>query len=132
MLPQIVLQEFASDCQILLNRALLGKTVSCFGADGNGLYGTHHFAKHFDIANVRAQVHQDSDENLTGVAMIILDGYDSQVDGHVATDVNLKISVNKLLAAEYIDTSCWSWADIAEQGDQFFTINFNVNKLLGY
>lgn len=132
MLPSIVLQELTNDCDILLRRALLGKTLACFGADGDGDYGSSYYAKHYQVTDIEVVVHFDIDESAHGKAHIYLDGYDSTVFGHVVTDNNLKISLNKLFAQEFIESSCWTWADISEQGDTYFTIQFDTNKLLGW
>jgi hypothetical protein len=130
MVPYIALEQFASDCLVLLQRALLSKTLSCFGADGNGQYGRHLFAKHFQVADIDVTVNADSDDDLFGTAKIALLGYNSADCGHVATDMNLKIAVNNALQSEYIHTDCWSWAPLEDQGSCYFTINFSPNKLL--
>lgn len=132
MLPNLVIQELTNDCEILLRRALLGKTLACFGADGDGEYGQSYYAKHYLVKGINVTILQDSDENTWGLARITLDGYDSSVFGHVVTDNNLRISMNREFANEFIESSCWTWADITEQGEDFFTIQFETNKLLGW
>ena len=130
MIPPIILQEFAMDSAIVLARAFKDKQVACFGADGNGQYGSSPYAKHFTADAPSCRVYLDQDETMFTIAEVELLGYSATTDGHVATDVNLKISINKLLAAEYIDTKCWSWASLQDQGNTFFTIVFDTNKLL--
>jgi len=130
MLPPFVLQQFVEDSEILLKRALLGKTLACFGIDGHGLYGQSTLAKHFNVLDIEVKINHTADDDLEGKAYIALLGYDAKDCGHAATDVNLKISVNEKFKVEYIDTTCWTWADLPEQGDCYFTINFDVEKLL--
>lgn len=125
-----VIQQYNEDCGILLKRALVGKTLSCFGADGNGQYGHHAFARHFTVLNVHTTVYSDVDETLFGKATIALLGYSSSDHGHVATDMNLKISVNEALKTEYIEPDCWSWSPLEEQGAFYFSIDFNPEILI--
>lgn len=130
MIQHIVLQEYIQDCKILLDRALLNKSIVCFGADGNGQYGSSQYPKYFKVIDIQVNVYSDEDDILFGTASIFLDGYDSKENGHVATDLNLKISLNQLLINEMITTSCWTWAELQTQGENFFTINFDVMQLL--
>ena len=130
MVPSIVIQQYTDDCNIMLKRALLGKSISCFGSDGNGKYGQHYFARHYTILDVSCRVYADEDEQLHGEALIAPLGYSFSDHGHVATDKNLEISINKLFDLEYIDHDCWSWAPLEDQGSLYFTIKFDPNKLL--
>ena len=127
---QSFVSEFANDCSILLDRAFLGKTVTCFGSDGNGLFGQSVFAKSFDVSEIEVIVSYDNDGILTGIARISLENYRSTDCGHVVTDCNLKICINDFLKSEYINSECWQWAPISEQGENYFTITFDVHELL--
>lgn len=130
MIPTFAISEFVEDCSILLERALLGKTVVGFGTDGNGLFGYSSLAKSFTVSEINVIMSYDADDVITGIARIFITPYSSADCGHIATDVNLKFSVNDLLKQEYINTQCWQWAPIHEQGENYFTISFDVDKLL--
>lgn len=131
MIPTFAISEFVEDCSILLERALLGKTVVGFGSDGNGLFGYSLLAKSFTVSEINVTMSYNADnDDITGIARIFITPYSSADCGHIATDGNLKFSVNKLLEAEYINTECWCWAPISEQGENYFTISFDVHKLL--
>jgi hypothetical protein len=132
MLPILALEDLTSDATILFTRALLNKEVSCFGEDGNGLHGTNDRAKFFTVDSLRVIINEDIDENLTGILQFHLDGYHEAQCGAAVTDNNLRISLNKLFAAEIIDSKDWSWAPLKDQGDEFVAINFDVYKVLGW
>jgi hypothetical protein len=132
MIPSFFLDQIRSDCTILLKRALLGKTMAVFGIDGFGLHGYSFHGKHFPVTDVTVLVTDDGEEDPKGMAMICLDGYNSGDCGHLSTDQNLRISLNKCLQAEVIDPTCWSWAPIDYQGLDFFVIELDVPKLLGW
>lgn len=68
--------------------------------------------------------------SVKGTVAIGLHGYNATVTGHVITDQNLKISLNKLLQAATIDSTCWSWGSAEMQGADFFLLNLDVNRLL--
>lgn len=130
MLPQIVIQEVQDDCRVLLERALLNQPVCCFGADGNGQYGTSYYAKHFTISQVAAKVIQNVDEELDCIALLTLDGYDVKDNGHAFTDENLRISLNKLFDQHHI--SGWKWGELHHQGADYVGILFSVPELLAW
>lgn len=136
MHSQTTLKDVEFDCLVLLTRALFGKTLACFGADGFGQYGSDQFAHHHDVVGIAVTVTATSlygsAEVLTATAHIKLLGYDSRVQGHVATDRNLEISVNKFFRAEYISPDCWTWAPLSHQTQDCFAIELNVEKFLGW
>jgi hypothetical protein len=106
------LQEMQDDCQILLQRALKGKTLACFGIDGFGQYGQCDTAQHYQVHDVAVELYDVYDSDYPeAVALIILDGYDSQQFGDLSTDRNFQISLNALLREHSIDTGCWDWSD---------------------
>ena len=125
-----------TDCKVLLSRALIGKTVNAFGIDGFGQHGTNDQGLQFTVSSLAIvlgeipEPTQIFNTELIGLVAIVLDGYDAGMYGHVATDGNLKISLNALLAAEHIDTTCWSWAPIEQQGLTCFVIVVDINSLI--
>lgn len=114
------------NAKILLDRTFIGKEVTCFGADGCGKYGRSHFPQNFVIEDVHVSDIIEEDEIRFFDVEIKLHEYDASVCGHVVTDVNLKISVNKLLDESYINNSCWSWGTIEQQKQNSFTIRFTL------
>jgi hypothetical protein len=121
------------DCTVLLSRALLNKTVFVFGVDGMGQYGVNNTPKHCQIKGIGVEVFAtDQLMNIQGLCRIQLDGHDAQVDGFAATDKNLEISLNNLLAAQNIDKACWIWADLDSQGWDYVTIKIDVDKLIAW
>lgn len=119
------------DCKILLTRALLNKSVSAFGEDGHGEHGASPRAAHFNISKITLLITQPEDAT-HAVAVLQLAEYSARDVGHVSTDRNLCISLNKYLVEHDIDPACWSFAAIQFQGDSCFTIDLNVQKLLQY
>lgn len=120
-----------ADAKIILNRALLNKEVNAFGLDGSGKYGTSYTAKHFEISNVSAVIDIYSDINDPFVYVpLTLTGYNSNDNGHIVTDNNLKISLNRLFSEHSIDENCWDWADMNQQFSNGFTIRVNLASLL--
>lgn len=132
MHPQPFINAIEKDCEILLKRALLNKTLSCFGEDGFGQYGKDSFARHYQVNDITTRAYQDQDEQVFVIARIYLDGYNSTLQGHAATDRNLEISVNNFFTAEYISTNSWTWAEEALQEQNCFTIEINAFNFLGY
>jgi hypothetical protein len=132
MHPQPFINAIEKDCEILLKRALLNKTLSCFGEDGFGQYGKDSFARYYRVSCITTRAYQDQDEQVFVIARIYLDGYNSTLQGHAATDRNLEISVNNFFAAEYISPNSWTWAEEALQEHNCFTIEINALNFLGY
>jgi hypothetical protein len=127
------LLQIKRDCSILLERALLHKTVAAYGIDGNGQYGTNDRAHFFKVQGIQVDLESSSDVmNLLGTASILLENYKVKQHGHIFTDNNLRISLNVLLHKQGIDPRCWSWSDLKSQGDSFFTVELNVPKLMGW
>jgi hypothetical protein len=129
-----MIQTIKEDCEILLTRALKGKTVSFFGEDGNGAYGSDYYAHHAVVQDVTVYLKNDVDSirDVDAAAMIFLSGYSSKRNGHAATDANLRISLNRHLKAEEIDATCLGWAPEAEQGDTCVVMKIDVDKLMGW
>jgi len=133
MIPKDTLRELQDDCVILLNRAWLGKTVSAFGADGHGDYGQSPFAKYFTIDDITLLISENKiTGEITGTALLNLTGFDSSIDGHCATDKNLTISLNKLLADQHIDPTCWKYESYEFQGMDFVVVSIDVSRLLDW
>jgi hypothetical protein len=132
MHPQPFINAIEKDCEILLKRALLNKTLSCFGEDGFGQYGKDSFARYYQVSRITTRAYQDQDEQVFVIARIYLGGYSSTLQGHAATDRNLEISVNNFFTAEYISPNSWTWAEEALQEHNCFTIEINALNFLGY
>jgi alpha-N-acetylglucosamine transferase len=126
-----LLKDLCSDCTVILERALLGKKVTAFGVDGHGEHGRSTFFSEFTIAEVAVLVTQGPTGS-QAVAMIVLDGFDSAKVGHVSTDKNLTISLNKLFVDGYIDTTCWEYSDIEYQGQDFVMLTIDPELLIAF
>jgi hypothetical protein len=120
------------DCLVLLQRAFNGKTVTAFGIDGLGLYGTSDVARTFHVLGVDTiQVTEHNDTNkIRATARISLEGYDATSMGFIATDRNLQISMNQHLKSAGIDPQCWTWGHVDDQGRGSFQIILDVNRLI--
>jgi len=125
------------DVQILLDRALLSKSICAFGEDGLGKHGRHDRASWFKIKSVDITIECDEDddypEEIQGIASLKLEGYDSTVVGHIMTDHNFKICLDAFLKNTDIDPDSLTWPDDLEmQGDDFVTLNIDIGLLLGW
>jgi len=124
------------DCQILLDRALLSKSICAFGEDGFGKHGRHERAMWFKIRSIDITIECDDDENpndVTGIASLKLEGYDSDAVGHIMTDHNFKICLDAFLKNGDIEPDTLTWPDDLEmQGDNFVTLNIDIGLLLGW
>jgi hypothetical protein len=127
-----ITHTFQEDASALLNRALLGKTLSFFGEDGNGQYGQDYFAHHCPVNDVTVFVKNYSDDavEIDAVAMIFMDGYSAKAHGHAATDINFRLSLNTFLKAQHIDPTCLDWATEDEQGESCTVMKIDLGKLL--
>lgn len=128
------LQLYTEDCTVLLERALLGKTIAVFGEDGNGLHGRSDTPKFFVVESLRVELQPDnsSPSMFRGEVQIYLSGYSSDECGHICTDKNFDISIGELLAAASIDKSIFSWSDLSLQGRKSVNLTIDVPKLLGW
>lgn len=133
MIDKEFLQALAGDVKILANRIFDGKQVSAFGVDGNGQFGTSYHGRTFDVSYVLAGVFEHSDvKDPEGFIAVGLNGYNHHDCGHIFTDENLRISINRLFADEIIDIASWSWGTLEEQGSDFFVIRINVYRFLDW
>ena len=121
-------QHYADDLRVLATRALVGKTVTAFGIDGNGQYGTSDTPQTYKIAFISSGLVSDKE----GWICAALERYSHRDFGHVATDANLRISLNQLFTDCDIDSTCWSWAGLDEQGDDYFVIRVDVRKMIDW
>ena len=120
-----------NDCTILLERALKGKTLACFGVDGNGLHGHSYASQHFKVHGVSMMLDSCNDSDYpSGVAIIHLADYDAAAFGHVLTDRNFELSFNALLKNHDISTSCWSWGELRAQLQHCVILNIDAEKLI--
>lgn len=128
------MKDIEADCGALLFRALFEKEVTAFGEDGLGKYGTNDMPKLFMIDDIDIDLEYDeqTDEVLGGKAYLHLVGYSSKDCGHVATDLNLTISIARLLREHCIDPACLTWAPLKDQGDTYFTMLIDVPLLLSW
>ena len=122
--------ELQDDCLVLLNRALLNKTVCAFGADGHGEHGYSLFPQYFNVSDITVLINSSQAElNPVAIVMLSLDDFDSDLSGHVSTDNNLRISINTHLISEEIDPKCWAFAPFSFQGTGYVVLEIEVNKL---
>lgn len=127
----IFLTELSNDCTILLERALLGKSIACFGIDGFGKYGQSDQAKSYVVASVDVELQDDGDRDIPqGNVLITLQGYDATQFGHVCTDQNFKLSMNALLKEQEIRADCWDWETVSKQEQDTVNLVIHVEKLL--
>lgn len=128
-----LLRTLSDDVNTLVTRALNGKYVAAFGIDGNGKYGTDDQGHRYQIQFTTVTINELSDSDKPeGFLLVLLSGYDAQRQGHVFTDENLRISLNALFTNEFIDPTCWAWGTQEEQGQDFFVLRLDVNKLLDW
>lgn len=123
--------EITKDCQILLDRALLGRDIVCFGMDGNGQYGYTDTPQTYKVAIIETEI-ADLDSPIAACFVLHLENYSARKFGHIQTDENFKISLNKLFAAHSIATDSWGWADISVQEDTAVVLKLNVENLLDW
>lgn len=122
------------DIEVLLTRALIGKVLAGFGADGLGLYGRSNTPGYY-IPNDLLVVVQTPDDAISyadvqATVHMYLHGYDSDVTGHLMTDKNIEISINKCLQNEHMPCTWW-WSPVEDQGREVIVFQINVQQLLG-
>ena len=133
MIDKEFLEALSSDVKIIATRIFEGKQVSAFGVDGNGEHGTNYHGSTFSVSFILAGVFDHSDvSDPEGFIAVGLDKYDHKACGHIFTDQNLRISINKLFSDELVDVRSWSWGTLEEQGGDFFVIRLNVNRFLDW
>ena len=132
MFTALVLQNMTNDAEILLTRALKGKSVSCFGVDGLGQHGTSDVAQTYAISRFDVDLFDIDAGFPGGLRTIYLDGYSASQFGHRSTDQNFKISLNKLLLDQHIDPECWDWAELVEQQEHAIVLELDFDKLIAY
>lgn len=98
------------DVRILVERALLGKTVACFGEDGFGQHGRSDQPHHLTIEAIEVITTEKWPDavTMTFTIEVFIAFPEDQYDGRklcVLTDRNFEISFGKLLDAECIDRS---------------------------
>lgn len=128
----VVEKSIQEDVEILLVRALAGKTLAAFGEDGLGKHGTCDRAMFFAVDHLAAEIEIDMDDKVTGLVFISLDGYDSKTNGYICSDQNFLISLRKHLADHDIDPSCLEYADIDVQGNDYVVLEIDVIRLLDW
>lgn len=144
-LNQLYMNEYQTiidDVTVLLERALKNKLIKVFGIDGFGNHGTSDMGYTYNIKTLKVLISEQIQEPklgvikssslLYGAVHLYPDGYDSNINGHASTDNNLRISLNELFKDACIDESCWSWADISEQGPYHIALSIDLGKLLQY
>ena len=125
--------DIIDDAMILLERALLGKQVYGFGEDGLGEHGRSYFAQTYEICALEVILPAvgDDDDNVSydvdemWVELSLTD-YDAELQGHLMTDRNFKLSIDKLLKAADIDTCALTWPKTLE-GQERYTVRMKVN-----
>lgn len=125
------LHELQNDCVTLLERAILGKDIACFGIDGCGQYGQSDDVQIYEVSGIHIELFDNVDSILSeGIAVISMIGYDATEFGHVATDKNFLLSLNALLKEHEIPASSWEFADISQQRSDAVVLALDVNKLI--
>lgn len=124
-MAQDTLAQMHSDCSILLNRAFIGKTIYDLGIDGQSDQGTN-----FAIRDVQFILSIHSTGILTSTAYLNFTGCMSSGYKHLTSSLNATRSINACLADQHIDSDCWAWADLAEQGSEYITLTIYPFKLL--
>jgi hypothetical protein len=125
------LKEMQDDCQILLQRALNGKTLACFGIDGFGQYGQCDTAQMYSVHDVAVELYEVYDTDYPeAIVIIMLNGYDAYQYGNLSTDRNFQISLNALLRAQEIDTQCWDWCDQSLQLEHSIVLKIDPKRLM--
>lgn len=120
-----------ADCATLLLRALLNQTVAAFGDDGLGKHGTCPIPQYYKIVDVDVTIGIIDSEAL-GCVRLLLDSYDSADYGHIFTDKNFLISVQKLLKDHHIDPDSVKYGNLSDQGWNFVTLELDVGLLLDW
>jgi hypothetical protein len=123
-------KEIARDCKVLLDRALLGQEIACFGVDGFGKHGQTDQAQKYTVTKITIEVDMDVDDNPIALCWIELDGYDASKFGDICTDLNFGISMNVLLKAHEIRADCWEWLEVDCQEETSVVLGLDVSKLL--
>lgn len=134
MLDNDFFDALEDDCNILLKRALLNKTVVAFGVDGMGQYGQSNIPENYIITDIELTIDRQhgSFNDIYGRASLVLDGYSSDTHGHAATDTNLTITLNALFQQATIDKGCWWWSEEKFQGPSGISIELDICKLLDW
>lgn len=115
---------------MLLEKALLGKTVCAFGEDGFGQYGRHDQAYWFTIKSVEILVY-DGLYKIDASVVMRLEGYDSNVLGHIMTDKNFEISLRSHLKAARLDPESLKWQKNADyQGVWTVAMDIDLDTLM--
>jgi hypothetical protein len=130
-----ILEELRQDCRILLERALLGKTLFMFGEDGNGKHGRAEFPRYCKVDNLYVSMTADDEDSPSEIHALVhldLDDYDVEIHGHAITDVNLRIALNMRLTDNAIDPAVLDWADITQQDRHAIALTVDVGLLLDW
>ena len=122
------------ECLVLLDRAFTGQSLTFFGEDGGGKYGSSVFPLTCRIRCIDLEFEAFSDDasEIRAFVRFFLDGYDADVTGHAITDANLRINLDTLLKQQVIIPNTLEWADLRYQGRDFITLSLNVEQLLSW
>lgn len=124
------------DIQVLISRMLHENAeLFMFGEDGLGQYGRSDHVFRSNVLRFDVSVTADDDEYPSDIHCLLklyVTGYDSQVQGHAATDGNLKICLDMKFKEWSMDTDAWDWAHITMQGRDYIALNLDVPKLLDW
>lgn len=123
------------DCELLLERALLNKTINAFGEDGFGQYGKCDTPQYYNVTHIFISIKADDDNAptiVTGKLLVRLLGYDSDITGLVITDKNFDISFQNALAASGIPHDALVILPADEQPRFSVAFDINIGKLLNW
>lgn len=123
------------DCILLLERALLHKTLNAFGEDGLGQYGKWDTPQYFDVTHIFVTIRADDDNAPTivsGKVLVRLLGYDSDVTGLVITDKNFDISFQNALSEAGVPLDALILLPADEQPRFSVAFDIDIGKLLNW
>jgi hypothetical protein len=124
------MQIIHDDVHTIFSRALVGKQLYAFGADGFGKYGRHEFAQYYKVKSVQVYLGTDAAQFRTTVT-ILLENYDASVFGHIYTDQNFWRSLTTILEDDWhIPPNSIKWAELKDQGVTYVSIDVDHEKVL--
>lgn len=124
-----MMNDLQRDVQILLDRALLGKTIVAFGEDGFGKHGRHDLPQPFRVTQITIHFEEINGGNYVEI-ILELDGYTASQYGFIFSDQNFLIGVQSLLKDQHIDFSSVCYSDIMLQSEKCVSLFANADSLV--
>lgn len=127
------LSAITDDVLTLLNRALFEKDVFAFGEDGFGQHGRRDIPLRTVVDDVQVMLSYDETaDDLSGRAYVVLRDYDSCIDGHICTDRNFLICIGDLLEKAHIERDVLSYAPVQSQEQSTVVMDIDVHRLIAW